>query len=220
MLGKKDEAEFHELDGAWEPKNYVGPRVEITGNELVRLWRGSPVLQTEFTAEKQGERTVLCLKKTGLSYEGSSNSYATIRECYFQDGGITFVDEFPISGENSETLYPTQNSRYGNVTIVDEEALLLLQGTWKQADYEDRLKVTGNVMHFGFGKNYTTKTKIVTVRRNWEQGDRIYVINENPARSEVGCYENMYLEAGILHACVPVCDAKPVMLSFIKETQK
>ena len=217
MLEKKDEERFQRLDGAWEPKGYIGPRVEIKGNELVRFWMGAPVLKTEFTEEKQGEKTVLHLEKTALSYEGSSSSYATVKECYVQNGGMTFIDDFPITGESTDTLYPTQNSRYGNVTIVDEMALPLLQGTWKQTDYDCRLRFFGNVMSFGLGKNFTDKTKIVTVTRNWEKGDRIYVINENPARSDIGHYEGMYLEAGVLHAYIPVCDAQPVMLSFIKE---
>lgn len=216
MLGTKDEERFHELDGAWEPKGYVGPRVEIKGKELVRLWMGSPVLRTEFTVEKQGEKMVLHLKKTALSYEGSSSSYATVKECFVQDGGMTFVDDFPISGESRDTLYPTQNSRYGNVTIVDEQALPLLKGIWKQTDYDAEIRFQGNVISFGYGYDFKDSTRIVTVRKNWENGDRIYVINEDPARSDVGCYEDMYLEAGVVHVRIPVCDAKPIFLEFVK----
>jgi hypothetical protein len=216
MLEKKDEKIFHDLDGAWEPKGYIGPRVEIKGNELVRFWMGAPVLKTEFTEEKQGEKTVLHLKKTALCYEGASSSYAMVKECYVQDGGMTFIDDFPITGESTDTLYPTPNSRYGNVTIVDEQALPLLQGTWKQTDYDANLRFFGNVASFGYGGSFRNKTKIVTVKNNWENGDRIYVINENPAKSDVCQFEGMYLEAGVLHAYIPVCDASPVMISFLK----
>ena len=41
------------LNGAWETKGYLGPRIEIRGRKLIRLWRGSPVLETTFTKEKE-----------------------------------------------------------------------------------------------------------------------------------------------------------------------
>ena len=219
MFGKRKNAGFHEFDGAWEPKGYIGPRVEIEGTKLLRLWRNSPVLTTEFGVEQAGDRKILVLAKNELAYEGETRPYATVKECYFENGAITFVDDFPFSGESRDTLYPTMNSRYGNVTIVSEEVLPLLQGTWVEDGSDARLIFRGNKLSYGYdSKHLESGQTIIAVRPNgdWNR-DCVYIINEDPSKSGVGYYADVCYKDGRLTACIPVCDAPALYLTFHKK---
>ncbi len=109
------------LDGAWEPKGYIGPRVEISGNKLVRLWMNSPVLETKFSVIEKDGRTELKLENNELRYSGSAKAYATVEECRVEGDAIVFTDFFPITGKSTEERYRTEKSRYGDGTGVENE---------------------------------------------------------------------------------------------------
>ena len=210
-------SEFHELDGAWEPKNYVGPRVKIEGSRLTRLWQNSPVLTTAFSAEKQGDRVTLKFETSDLCYVNSEKPYATVKECFYEDGGLTFVDDFPITGESRDTLYRTQNSRYGNVTVVDGETLPLLQGKWVREESEEYIIFRGNEICCGYGKDLKNCGEFVTVRRNGERDKECFdVVNKDPSKNMLGYYVNVRYEHGVITAQIPVCDAPQIIISFKK----
>ncbi len=205
-----------DLDGAWEPEGYIGPRVEISGNELVRLWRNMPVLTTTFTIREEDGRFLLTLADNGLRNTPESDPYATVRECRYEDGVITFVDDFPYSGESIEVLYPTTNSRYGNVTIADETVLPLLEGRWTDSDSTFFLDFQGNTMAYGYVDYPVGETEILTVRHN--SSGEIRIVEEDPAVMDtVGMFGTMKWEDGIIFTYIPITDIAPSELLFHKE---
>ncbi len=205
-----------DLDGAWEPGGYIGPRVEISGNELVRLWRNLPVLTTTFTLKEEDGRSLLILEDSGLRYTPESDPYATVTECRYEDGAITFVDDFPYSGESIEVLYPTDNSRYGNVTIVNETVLPMLEGRWTDGDSTFFLDFQGNTMAYGYVDLPLGETEILTVRHN--SSGEIRIVEEDPAMMDtVGMFGTMKWEDGVLRTFIPTTDIAPSELFFHKE---
>ncbi|MBR4656207.1 MAG: hypothetical protein IKO68_06465 [Oscillospiraceae bacterium] len=202
------------LNGAWETKGYLGPRIEIRGRKLIRLWRGSPVLETTFTKEKEEGRLRLKLKNTELRYAGSDRSYATVKECWFADGAITLVDDFPITGESTDVLYPTANSRYGNVTLMDREMLPQLAGKWVSEGTSTVLYFRGGTMEFGYEDTAMHREEIAVVRNNSD--GEIRVIHRDPSRDGVGWFGPLSYRDGALHTYIPVCDAPAKKLIFHK----
>lgn len=99
------------FDGAWEEKGVTGPRVEINGNKLVRLWQAETVLETTFETVQDGGKTLLKLAHNGLRSSGSLDPFAVIKQCYFDGSALVFVDDFRFSGVSEIKLYPTSNSR-------------------------------------------------------------------------------------------------------------
>ncbi len=209
-----------ELDGAWEP-NYLGPRVEIKGKKLIRLWRGAPVLTTSFSVKKDGERLVLTLKENGMRYTDDSAPYAEIKECYFENGVLTFKDFFPISGESVEELRKTENGRYGNVTVVDKEILPALRGTWTEvtsdpdSKWKTRFKFSGSRMYFGFGDDLNNSVEIVCVRHN--SYPEIKIIDKDPSKDGVGHFGQISFRGDTLSTYIPVCDAPSVEMTLKKD---
>ncbi len=205
-----------DLDGAWEPGGYVGPRAEISGNELVRLWRNMPVLTTTFTVTEEDGRFLLTLADNGLRNTPESDPYATVRECRYEDGAIIFVDDFPYSGESIEVLYPTTNSRYGNVTVADETVLPLLEGRWKDGASDHFLDFHGNTMAYGYVDYPIGETEILTVRHN--STGEIRIVEADPAVMDtVGMFGTMKWEDGVIRTYVPITDIAPSELLFHKE---
>jgi hypothetical protein len=203
---------MQKLNGAWEPRGYLGPRLEIQGRKLIRLWRSSPVLETTFTTENEDGKLRLKLKNTELRYAGSEKPYAAIKDCWFSDGVITLVDDFPITGESRDVLFPTSNSRYGNVTVVDRELLPQLKGKWVSGDVSSFLCFRGGVLEFGYDEETLRREEITVVRSN---GDgEIRVVSRDPSREEVGMFGPLVFRDGVLHTCIPVCDAPAVQIIF------
>ena len=202
------------LNGAWEPRGYLGPRVEIQGRRFIRLWRGSPVLETTFTTEKEEGKLRLLLKKTELSYAGSDRSYATVKECWFADGAITLVDDFPITGESTDVLYPTANSRYGNVTLADREMLPQLAGKWVSEDNDSFLMIRKGLLEFGYEDGPVHREEIAVVRSNTD--GEVRIVHRDPSRDGVGMYGPLRYEGGVLRTYIPVCDAPAVEIVFRK----
>jgi hypothetical protein len=203
---------MRKLNGAWEPRGYLGPRLEIQGRKLIRLWRSSPVLETTFTTKTEEGKLRLKLKDTELKYAGSEKPYAVIKDCWFSDGAITLVDDFPITGESTDVLYPTANSRYGDVTLVDRELLPQLEGKWVSGDISAFLVFRGGVLEFGYDEETLRREEIAVVRSN---GDgEIRVVSRDPSREEVGMFGPLRYLGGALHTYIPVCDAPQVNIVF------
>ena len=198
------------LDGAYEP-SHIGPRAEITGDLLTLLWRGSPTLSAHFTALETGGRVYLKLDENGLRNTPDSDPYATVKEVYFEDGRLTVLEDFPFSGESTEVMERTENNRYGNVTLVTGELLPLVQGSWKSDMLGVPLRFEGDYL-VGL-----TKTRRVGLKRNYEQGGRIYIADADPARSNIEGFYNMYIENGRLFATVDVCDAPSIVIEYVKK---
>ena len=157
------------LNGAYEP-SHIGPRVEIEGDNITTLWRGGVTLSTTFKQKKWGDKLLLLLEDNKLKYSYEAQSYAEIKEIYFKKGELTVVKQFPLSGEDTDVMKKTKNSRYGDVTMVTDELLPQIQGEWK-SDFA-KLRFAGDkLMLDKYGGR-----KIVGVRYNYEGGSRIYIL--------------------------------------------
>ena len=202
------------LNGAWEPKGYIGPRVEIRGRKLVRLWRGSPVLETGFTTREEDGKLLLLLRDTELRYAGAGSPYASVKACWYADGALTFVDDFPITGESTDVLFPTDNSRYGNVTVVDREMLPLLRGKWAARDWGFVLRFRGRVMEYGFGDELSEREEIIALRSN---GDgEVSIRPRDPGKDGFRSFAPLRWQGGVLVTYIPVMDAPAQNLVFEK----
>jgi len=205
------------LDGAWEPKGYIGPRVEISGNKLVRLWMNSPVLETKFSVVEKDGKTLLQLDNNELRYSGSASAYATVEECRVEGDAIVFTDFFPITGKSTEELYRTEKSRYGDVTIVENEYLRLLRGRWESDSAV--LVFSGNKVKYGFGDDPDREETITVVKRNYDGA--ILIRCKDPAKKAIGPFENVTLFGEMIRAIIPIMDAPaPSTFTFIKKKKK
>lgn len=205
------------FDGAWEETGVVGPRVEIKDNMLVRLWQASPVLETRFETVEDGGKIVLKLEHDGLRSAGSLDAYAVIKECYFNGTALVFVDDYRFSGESTVKMYPTKNSRYGNVTLINDEVFPLLQGRWVSR-YTD-LVFEGSTMSIcGSGiQNADEVFEIVAARHNdYAKGD-VMILNKDPAKHGFGSFSRLEYQNGELIASVDVCDAETMKVVFTKQ---
>ena len=201
-----------ELDGAWEPRGYIGPRLEIRGRRLTRLWRGTTVLETTFRTRKDGDGVVLELKDGGLRYPGSA-PYAETVLCRWEDGAITLTDSFPITGESRDVLYPTENSRYGAYLPADKELLPMLEGSWVCEDSSLRLCFHSGRMYWGHDTE-TDSAEIVCLRA--VSDERLCVRDRDPGREGVGPFGSVTPEGGVLFCRVFICDAAPAVFLFLK----
>ncbi len=202
--------EFSELEGAWEP-NYVGPRVEIEGDRFIRLWNGGVVLDTTFTAERDGDAILLHLADTAMRYTPDDRPYATMTSCRWENGTLTLTDDFPITGESSDTLLPTTKSRYGDVTILDD-VLPLLAGDWED-DTGLSLRIEGDRMLCG-----GDAAEVIAVRYNWDSSERIFLIDRDPSRHGLFGFSEVRVFGDSLFATIPIMDAPgPVELVFTKK---
>lgn len=192
---------MHNFDGAYEP-SHIGPRAEIEGDRIIILWRGAPALETTFTVEMQGERAVLSLAENGLCNPADSEPYAYITEIFFEDGSLTVTKDYRFSGADTDVMQKTTNSRYGNVTIVTDELLPLIQGSWSDDEGFVKLTVEGDTLICG-----KERTQIVGVRYNYETGGRLYIRDIEPSRESIAHCRDVYFESGELHAVIDVCDA-------------
>ncbi len=206
-------AKYDELFGNWEEKNVIGTRVEIDKNTLAILWQGGIVLKTKYkaTKEKDGKIT-LKLKQNGLRYEGSVSDYAVVTSLYYEAGSLYFIKNFPITGESTEILTKTENSRYGNYRIEDEKILPLLEGEWKSTNGFYELSFLGDTLIFG-GK----KIKIHALRSNYEGAIEEYKIaDQNPAKHEIAHLANLKYSGGVITANEIILDGPTVTIVFEK----
>ncbi|MDO5297003.1 MAG: hypothetical protein Q4F00_10335 [bacterium] len=205
------------LEGFWVPNDF-GTRIEIHNNEFLMLWQNKPVLRTSFTVEEKDSGLVLHLAESGMRYAGDSKDYASVKECRWQEDKLYLTKHFPISGESSEVLQKTENSRYGNVDVVSEAMLPLLQGVWKtEGKFAYTLKIEGDVLRYRWGNGVWEKpVSIAVVKDKWKSG-RCRVVNADPAQRMVGCFIELTYTDGTLTTYIPVCDAKAPQLVFRKK---
>ena len=203
------------LDGAWEA-NYRGPRVEISGNTFVRLWMNAPVLTTTFTLEPDGDGYLLELAENELAYQSDGRVYATVKSVRYENGELTMVDDFPITGESTDTLRPTKNSRYGNVTVMDTDFLKSIQGRWKTADGGMVLYFSGDMLEYGYDDEPSGSVKICAVKDNSSGEYRI--VNADPAIESIWVFGTMRLEGERIITYIPVMDAPSYDVVFYKCT--
>ena len=192
---------MHSFDGAYEP-SHIGPRVEIEGDRIIILWRGAPALETTFTVAMQGERAVLSLAENGLCNPTDSEPYAYITEIFFEDGSLTVTKDYRFSGSDTDVYEKTTNSRYGNVTIVTDELLPLIQGSWSDENGFISLTIEGDTLICD-----KERVQIIGVRYNYESGERLYIRDADPSRESIAHQRAIYFEGGELHTVIDVCDA-------------
>lgn len=205
------------LNGAWEPKGYIGPRAEIKGCRLVRLWRGAVVLDTGFAARPQGESVELELAERGLRHAPGEEPYAVVKVCRYENGTLTMVDDFPITGESTEVLYPTENSRYGDAE-EDRKALALLRGEWIGSE-GTRLRFRGRTMQCAYGDEPWRCAEQVVVLRRRSDGE-VTVRSRDPAKDMLGFFAPLRWQGDTLATYVPVCDAPSVQIVFTRKDRK
>jgi len=204
-----------ELEGAWEPKYSWGPRVEIKGKKLTRLWRGSPVLETSFTVRQEGEDLVLDLRYNGMRYSRDAAPYATVEECRFSGGRLLLKDYYPISGPSSEELYPSDYSRYGAFD-PDPELLRYVQGHWESTDGQMYLYIHGSTLEYGYKGMRSGRAEVVAGRTR-SGGTMIY--DKDPSVSGVGTFGRMEVRGEIISTYIPVCDAPNMDVIFRRKPE-
>ena len=201
-----------ELEGAWEEPGVIGTRIEIEGARITVMWRNAPVLQTTFKKKRRDGGTELILAHAGMRYRGDGKDYAQLRSLFYKDGALEMTEDFPITGENRQTLKKTAQSRYGNYTPV-KEPLKELQGTWQDEEGIFTLTFSGDRLTAD-GRS----TRICLLRSNSDPADsrRFKVADADPARFEVLQFSHMEYTNGELTAGILVLDAPSPLLRFRK----
>ncbi len=204
------------FDGAWEEKGVIGPRLEIDGDKVIFLWQASVVLETRFDTVQEGGKTVLRLEHNGLRNEGSLDPYAVITEFYFNGTALITVADFRFSGKCETRFFPTSNSRYGNVTLVNDEYLPQLCGVW-ESKYTDlvfdgeTLRICGHGM-----SNPELELTIVCARPN-SSPDKVAILDKDPSKHNIGDFYSVIFSGGKITASIEVCDDRPVNIDFTKK---
>ena len=123
-----------------------------------------------------------------------------------------------LTGESSDTYYPTQNSRYGSVTVDGGKVLARLRGTWKCTSGDRTLRFSGNTLRMGYGNTLPERFRVVAVHDDYEQDPDCWrIVDADPAREGVGTFGSMCLHRGVIRARIHVCDAEPVDMVFEKQ---
>lgn len=195
-------------ESVWEPRYSTGPRVELSGGRFICLWMSEVILDTAFEVTNEGEETVLLLEERSLSYP-DQEPYADLARVSIRDGVMYLEQDHRISGPSTQELVPTENSRYGNVTLITDEVLPLLQGDW--TDGSCTLHIKGTVLS---GDLVPEPVVFEAVRRNSCSADRVWLIDRDPAVHSVGRFEEMWLEGDRLVAHILVCDGPQLYIEF------
>lgn len=202
---------YSELNGNWEERGVIGTRIEIAKGKICVLWRNSPVLETSFTVKKDSEKLILKLKDNSLRYKGDSKEYATVKEISYEGGKLTFVEVFPITGESSEVLEKTENSRYGNYKIVDDRILPLLNGKWKSDDGFSEFTFSRGKLTL---RGQTIKIHALQYNSSFDSGE-YKIVDDDPSKNDrIFDFINMKFSGGELTAVIPVCDAPSIVVVF------
>ncbi|MBO4261043.1 MAG: hypothetical protein J5921_00320 [Clostridia bacterium] len=209
---KKAAGNHPEIQGNWEERGVVGPRIEIIGDRIVILWRGGPVLDTNFTTEEEADGTLLFkLAKNGLRYVNSPSDYASVGKMTYKDDRITMEELFPITGSSVTVFSRTENNRYGNYDILSD-MFDWLKGSWTdESGYNNIL----------FEKDTATingeKIKIVVLKPRWAGNSELEIRDANASRGLPGGLASLKIKDGRLIGCIQVCDAPSIYLVFSKK---
>lgn len=192
--------------GNWQP-SHVGPRAELDETYYIQLWRGGEVLKTKYKTKEQDGKLYLLLEENGLRYMPGGEPYATIKECFFEDDALTVIENFPISGDSTDRYLRTDQNRYGNVDIVDEEFLPKLQGYWSNG--RSFLKIDGNMIYQGYSKDACDDEAPFTVVKS-RYDSEIRITHKNPTVEGVLHYIRVVFKDNKLYATVMVCDGPSI----------
>ena len=146
-----------------------------------------------------------------MRYTGTSAPYARVKQCFYENGALTFVDDFPITGESTEVLYPTTNSRYGNVELVPE-VLRQLSGRWESGGTSETITIRGDKLLFGYGDCPKETVRIVAVRSR--STGEVELVDHDPGRDMIAHFCPIKVQGDRLVTGYPVCDAPMVPLIF------
>ena len=199
------------LNGAWEEPGVIGIRIEIDEPNITVLWRNAPVLMTKFQRHETKEGIELILHQTGLRYEQATSDYATLTKLFYHDGKLEMVEEFPITGTSSCTLQKTENSRYGNYLIVDEQ-LEQLEGEWESEDKIYQLQFHKDVVILE-GRT----CPIHMLQAKGQRGGRYRIVDQDSSHYELPSFYSLEYENGVIYAQEKILDAKPVVIVFHKK---
>lgn len=198
------------LDGAWEERGVVGSRIEIEKDKLTVLWRGGVVLETKFKSEQDGDAVVLKLAQNGMRYKGDSKDYATVTDIHYDGDALFFEENFPITGKSVTKMQKTENSRYGNVKVIDGEVLRELGGKWISDSGYSEMSIKGNTLELD-----GMKIKIHVVSDALPDGP-FGIIDDDPSKSGIGYFYSVRYNGEVIKAVVPVCDAPSITEIFRK----
>ena len=191
--------------GFWEP-SHNGPRVELDEAFYIQLWRGAEVLKTTYkTAEREG-KIYIYPDETGLRYTATSDPYATIKECFFENDTLVVIENFPISGDSTDIYKRTKNNRYGNYEIVDIQYLPFLEGIWSCGSA--MLKIQKDKLYFGYDEDslkHSDALPITVLKCGYN--DEISIHHLNPSVEMLHNYNRIEFRDNKLYATIPVCDA-------------
>jgi len=200
------------FEGAYIPADgSYGLRLELTGERFLPLWRNAPVLDTTFTVSEKDGKVLLIPEETGLRSRISEEPYATLTEVSAENGQLILRELFPISGESVTAMAFTEYSRYGRVTVENEKVLPMLRGCWKDERGFCKLRFDGDSIQVNDQKDH-----IAAVRYIGETKERYRIVNKDPSKDYIAFLTPFDLEGSILSANIPVCDAEPIRLTFVK----
>ncbi len=203
---------YSEIQGNWEERGVIGTRIEIIGDNLTVLWRGGPVLDTEFTVEeKEDGSQELKLAKNGLRYEGSSSDYATVTGITFKDGKLVFEEHFPITGPSETVLTRTENNRYGNYEICGS-MFDWLAGSWIDDSGYNTLAFNNDTVTVN-----GEKIKFVVLKPRWSEKGEYEIRDANASRGLPGGLSSLKTEGDRLTGRINVCDGPSIYLTFNKK---
>ena len=216
------------LEGAWQPSD-IGTRIEITGDTMLILWRNTPALETRFSVTEEDGKYVLHLENTELRHASAdlrmkrtnrANDgmvYAHVTGCWVEDGTMHLLKRFDIAGDREEILKPTNQSRYGDVTIVTEEMLPRLRGLWRTKDGDTALEFVGETLRCrNRGLSWDPEEIPVAVVRYNYAPEEIHIVHKDPAMESVFYFSDLRYDNGKLVALMHVADANSIEFVFEK----
>lgn len=196
-------------DGAWEEKYVIGTRLEIKKNVLTVLWMSSPVLTSPFSVATEKEVTLIVPKEREMRYTGDSRPYATLSRLEWRGGEILMEEDFPITGKSEKLLSPTENSRYGNVKIVDGEILPALKGKWKSDDGYHEFEIKKNKL--------IARGETLSVHAVRNPSGMTELVHDDPGVRSLLDFSTLQIaDPETIFGTIPICDAPAVRIVFKK----
>lgn len=193
-------------EGAWEEPGVIGTRIEIEGRKMTVLWRNSPVLETTFRTKTAGDLIELIPASNELSYTKGGPAYATVVSLVVDGDSLIFTEHFPVTGQSTERLKRTEDSRYGNYDFADN-IIPELQGEWSTEDGSVTATVSGDVMTFG---GVTKRIRILAPKN----GGSYRIATDNPAEYEFGYFTRPEYSGGVISAYEIILDGPSVRIEL------
>ena len=190
---------YDELNGAWEERGVIGTRIEIYNKEISIFWQNIEVNSTTYVLQKEDEKLILKLKNNELKHK-DGRVYAIVEEISYNNGKLSFIKNFPITGKNEEVLSKTENSRYGNYEICDD-ILKEIKGVWTDGSEYMQIEIKNNVLKI----NGTTQ-KIHVLKSKSAYDNEYKIVDIDPSVSSIGSFSKLLYKDGKIIAQIFVCD--------------